>query len=114
MARAAWLLFLRPGVVLEAGWVDEASRFIDEADRRKDASTSAVFGAGGFRPTLADALALLRAALGARPTASQGLLISKSLYDVLGGHRDVGEPEGDLLYRLGRRRVVLLRSASIT
>jgi hypothetical protein len=36
-------------------------------------------------------------------------LIARTLYDALGGHRDVAEPERDLARRLGRRRVVLLR-----
>src|SRR5262249_57556717 len=31
-ARAPWLLFLRPGVVLDATWVDETRRFIEEAE----------------------------------------------------------------------------------
>jgi glycosyltransferase involved in cell wall biosynthesis len=111
-ARASWLLFLRPGFVLEGGWVDETRRFIDDAELRKDASTYAVFRAGPFRPTVLEAWGLLRAALGAGPNASQGLVIPRPLYDVLGGHRDVEEPERDLLRRLGRRRLVRLRSGA--
>jgi hypothetical protein len=66
-----------------------------------------------FRPALFEALSLLRAALGARPDASQGLVIAKALYDALGGHRDIEAPERDLVYRLGRRRTVLLRAGAI-
>jgi hypothetical protein len=41
----------------------------------------------------------------------QGLVISRRLYDELGGHRDAAnDPEADLLARLGRRRVLMLRS----
>ena len=111
-ARASWLLFLRPGVVLEASWVDETRRFIDDVELRKD--TYAVFRAGPLRPTVIEALALLRAALGARPDASQGLVIARSLYDALGGHSDVEEPERELFRRLGRRRLFRLRTGAIT
>jgi glycosyltransferase involved in cell wall biosynthesis len=114
-ARASWLLFLRPGIVLDATWVDESRRFIDEAELRECTGTyAAVFRAAAFRPTLLEALALLRAALGARPNASQGLVIFRTLYDALGGHRDVDEPERDLIRRLGRRRLILLRTGAVT
>jgi hypothetical protein len=63
---------------------------------------------------LIEALVLLGAALGARPHASQGLLIAKVLYDQVGGHRRDGEtPERDLIRRLGRRRIVLLRAGAM-
>jgi glycosyltransferase involved in cell wall biosynthesis len=115
-ARAPWLLFLRPGIVPDATWIDETRRFIEETELRGCAGThAAVFRAASatFRPALIEALALLRAALGARPDASQGLVIAKTLYDALGGHRDIEAPERDLIYRLGRRRTVLLRAGAI-
>lgn len=113
-ARAPWLLFLEPGVVLEPSWVDETRRFIEDAELRMDPSAyAAVFGARPLRPSLREALALLRAALGARPNARQGLVIARSRYDALGGHRDLKEPERDLLRRLGRRRLVQLRAGAM-
>jgi len=116
MARAPWLMFLRPGTVPDATWVDETHRFIEEAELRGRAGTcAAVFRAGSatFRPALIEAIALLRAALGARPDPSQGLVIAKTLYDVIGGHRDLENAEQDLIRRLGRRRLVLLRAGAI-
>src|SRR5215468_2482607 len=45
-ARAPWLLFLRPGVVLDATWVDETRRFIEEVELSQCAGTyAAVFRA---------------------------------------------------------------------
>src|SRR6516164_2626344 len=45
-ARASWLLFLRPGVVLDATWVDETRRFVEQAELRGCAGThAAVFRA---------------------------------------------------------------------
>jgi hypothetical protein len=115
-ARGPWLMFLQPGSVPDATWVDETRRFIEDTELQGRAgSHAAVFRAASatFRPALVEALALLGAALGARPSTAQGLLIAKMFYDALGGHRDVDGPERELIRRLGRRRTVLLRSAAV-
>ena len=47
------------------------------------------------------------------PLPQQGLLIAKRLYDELGGHDEhSAQPERDLYRRLGRKRIVLLRSSA--
>ena len=99
-------------------WVAETSRLVLDAGRG-GGSHAAVFrrapASGERRSALIEALALMTAALGARPHPSQGLLISKMHYDVLGGHRaDSSHTETDLLRHLGRRRIVLLRSSVTT
>ena len=114
IARAPWLLFLAPGTVPDAMWVEETSRFVQEAElgQHMDAQ-AAVFrrAAGGGRSLMGEALALLAAAFGALPRPGQGLIISKRFYDRLGGHRaDHADPERDLLRRIGRRRLVRLGS----
>jgi glycosyltransferase involved in cell wall biosynthesis len=117
VARAPWLLFLTPGIVPDATWIDETRRFIETAELSGRAGAyAAAFrrSPAAFRPTLIEALALLRAALGAAPAPKQGLLIARVLYDRLGGHRgDASEPERDLVRRLGRRRIVLLRTGAL-
>jgi hypothetical protein len=116
-ARAGWLMFLRPGTVLDATWVDETGRFIDEHEQRdRDHIRAAVFrpapAPSATRPLMIEALSLMRLALGARPRPEQGLIIAKHHYEHIGGHRDdATEPEADLMRRLGRR-VVMLRSAA--
>jgi len=117
-ARAQWLLFLRPGVVLDQTWVDETNRFMQQVP--------AVDGAGAraavFRPAahvgrsaIAEALTLIAASLFTRVNPEQGLLIAKRHYQELGGYRaDRSDPERDLLRRLGRRRIVMLRSGAAT
>lgn len=114
-ARGNWLLFLHPGVVLDPSWVEEAARAIDHAVRRGTAgSHAAVFrrAADADIGLARQMIALLAAAWrGAHP--EQGLMISRTAYDRLGGHRDgVADPEADLLRRIGRRRIVTLRSAA--
>jgi glycosyltransferase involved in cell wall biosynthesis len=116
VARAPWLLFLQPGTVPDATWIDDVRRFTEEADLRGCAgSYAAVFRAASatFRPTVIEAVALLGAALGARPNPSQGLVIAKTLYDACGGHRELAETERDLNRRLGRRRLVLLHASAM-
>ncbi|MEZ5787531.1 MAG: glycosyl transferase [Xanthobacteraceae bacterium] len=114
-ARGNWLLFLHPGSVLESGWNETATRFIEEADwlAASDAR-AAVFrkaqpgGEQAFLPALAS---LVRSALGERPLPRQGLLISRGHYGVLGGHRDdSADPEAELIRRIGRRHLVRLDS----
>jgi len=113
-ARAPWLLFLRPGVVLDATWVDETRRFVEETELPGCAGThAAVFRASALRPALLEALALIGTALGAKPDARHGLVIAKAHYVALGSHRDVDEPERDLQRRLRRRHLVLLRAGAI-
>ncbi len=126
-ARGRWLLFLQPGIVPEAGWVGETRRFIEEAeiDGRAESRAAAFRAApatprptlseafailcAALGPTLSEAFAILCAALGVPNDGNHGLVIAKALYAALGGHRDVDEPERDLVRRLGRHRVALLR-----
>jgi len=118
-ARAPWLMFLRPGTVLDATWIAEVMRFISETDAAGGDDRAAVFrpaSAGrDARPMLAEAFALIRVALGGRARPEQGLLIAKGFYRRLGGHRhDAADPETDLLRVIGPRRTVVLRSAAVT
>ena len=119
-ARGSWLMFLKPGMVPDATWVDDASRFVQDTERGTHAhAQAAIFrampAARGPRPILVDAMARVAAALRARPRPQQGLLISKQLYERLGGHNaDGADPEADFLRRLGRRRIVTLRSGVAT
>jgi hypothetical protein len=106
-ARAPWLLFLRPGAVLDASWVGEVARFVEQPSH---GDRAAVFRRGAnAQSSLRDALSLVAAALGARPWPEQGLLISRRFYAAIGGHSvRAADPETALLRRIGRRRIVTL------
>jgi glycosyltransferase involved in cell wall biosynthesis len=118
-ARAAWLLFLQPGAVPDWTWIEETRRFIEQAELSGRADTrAAAFRRTGEADTLGSAivetLGLIAAALGAQPRPQQGLLISKTLYERSGGHRgEDADPESRFLRRLGRRRIVMLRSRTM-
>lgn len=108
-ARAPWLLFLRPGIVIEAAWIGEARRF---TERSAAARSAAVFRRGAQTAPREFWIALA-GALGALPRRDQGLLIGRPFYDALGGHSEsAADPEGDLIRRIGRRRLVTLAAAA--
>jgi glycosyltransferase involved in cell wall biosynthesis len=116
-ARSRWLLFLRAGTVLDATWLEEAARFIEEAESSGGHRSAAVFRKSvsmrSAYPVIFEALTLLKFALFGRAHPDQGLLIGAKLYREIGGHRDrVADPEADLLARLGHRRILMLRSGA--
>lgn len=116
-ARSTWLMFLRPGTVLEPSWLEEATRFINEAELANHGCTAAVFrksvSAQAREPVIREALALLTFGLLRRVHPDQGLLIGTGLYKDVGGHRETAaDPEADLLARLGRQRILMLRSGA--
>jgi glycosyltransferase involved in cell wall biosynthesis len=109
-ARTRWLLFLRPGAVLEPAWTAEVRLFLEQASGQTSAAVfrRAAPGRGGLR----EIVALAAAALGGTPQPHQGLLIAKDLYQRTGGHRvSASDPEAEYLRRLGRRQIRTLSTA---
>lgn len=113
-AQGDWLLFLHADTRLGSGWrsaVDDHVRA--DPDR-----------AGYFRFRLDDpawqarAIELgvaARVALLALPYGDQGLLISRQIYDAIGGYRALPLMEDvDLARRLGRHRLALLGETAFT
>jgi glycosyltransferase involved in cell wall biosynthesis len=102
-ARGEWLMFLDAGVVPGPGWIEETTAFAehDIADVR-----AAVFAAEhGFANALRRVFFL--------PRSAQGLIIRKSIYDELGGHRaEASNAPADLLRRIGRQQLVTLRTVA--
>ena len=101
-ARGDWLMFLAPGVVPGPTWIEDTAAF-----GHSGAGPAAVFsappaGLGGW----------MRGLFAPLPGSEQGLIIRKALYADLGGHRDgVADPERELLRRIGRTRLTVLRTA---
>lgn len=111
-ARASWLMFLRPGAVLDHGWIDETSQFIHGITMRGNPK-AAVFSYARSpyaRNGLRDGMASF-ARLFTGPSAEQGLLIARTHYDTLGGHSlTAHRSEQKLLSHLGRSGRALLRT----
>ncbi|MDE1974381.1 MAG: glycosyltransferase [Hyphomicrobiales bacterium] len=110
-ARAPWLLFLRPGIVLDAPWVAEVRSFVE---RSPQASGAAVFRRSAAAQTgLRQAVSLVATSLGALPRPEQGLMIGSEFYRQVGGHSlTAADPEPDLLRRIGRRRITTLSTGA--
>ncbi len=116
--RGEWLLFLDPGGMLEEGWTREVRKFLDMVGRagnadRRAATFRLAYEGFGMKPRLAEAAASARLVLTGRPRAEQGLLISKMLYQKLGGHQKGANAHKRLIAKLGRMRIVKLRTRVI-
>jgi rSAM/selenodomain-associated transferase 2 len=118
-ARGDWLLFLHADTVLDPGWAEEAQSFMERVDsgRRGQAAASFQFALDddGLMPRLIESLVGLRCHVLALPYGDQGLLISRKLYRRLGGFRPLPLMEDvDLVRRLKRRELVMLKSRAVT
>ena len=88
MARGDWLLFLHGDTVLETGWSDEVSVFVEK--NVYDAGVFTLgFDAKGLAPKIVAAGAMLRTSFTKSPYGDQGLFISKKVYEEIGGYRDM-------------------------
>jgi hypothetical protein len=89
-------------------------RFVEQAELAGETERAAVFSPGPTAGRASGPLAGVRRLFRTGPRPAQGLIIAKRRYDSLGGHRDgVADSEADLLRRLGRRRLAVLRTPAI-
>lgn len=114
-ARGSWLLFLDPAGIVQEGWLREVRAFIETMERsglaEKRAATFRLGYQGfGLTPRLAEAAAAARLVVIGRPRPQQGLLIARRFYDHLGGHGDGKKAEERLFARIGRRKLITLRT----
>ncbi|MBI1212782.1 MAG: glycosyltransferase [Alphaproteobacteria bacterium] len=115
-ANGRWLLFLHADTALERFWSPAANTFMN--------LQSNVLHAGYFKLALADAarearrverLANWRARTFGLPYGDQGLLVSRTLYDSVGGFSDIPLMEDvDLVRRIGKARLAELPATATT
>ena len=118
-ARFAWLLFLHADTELQPGWERDAVTFMDRVDAGQRPPSAATFrfrlDDAGARPRILEALVAMRCAVLRLPYGDQGLLIPRHLYDAIGGYRTLALMEDvDIVRRLGRRRIAVLRAEAVT
>jgi rSAM/selenodomain-associated transferase 2 len=113
-ARSDWMLFLHADTALAPPWIAQTQAFLHAApdaagyfrfapDRDDFAARRLAFWVG------------LRCRLFALPYGDQGLLIARDLYARIGGFRPIPLMEDvDLVRRLGRRRLRLIKADAMT
>lgn len=119
LAKHPWLLFLHADTALERDWEHDATAFMDAVDTGKRRRAAAAFrfrlDDDSIGASLVEFGVGLRCRLFRLPYGDQGLLIPAALYRELDGFKPIPLLEDvDLIRRLGRRRVRLLRPAAIT
>ena len=120
-AEGDWFLFLHADTVLDPAWAEEADKFIEGSGPARQGAPSK---AAVFRFALDDQSAAAarletivawRCRAMALPYGDQGLLISRQLYDALGGYKPIPLFEDvDIIRRIGRGRLTLLETQAVT
>jgi len=97
VAAGSWLLFLHGDTVLAAGWSEVVLAHMG-ADQRAGYFRLR-FAAEGFWPWFVAGWANVRSKLFGLPYGDQGLLISRDLYDAVGGFADMALMEDVVMAR---------------
>jgi rSAM/selenodomain-associated transferase 2 len=115
-ATGDWLLFLHADTKLGSGWVVAANRFMENPDNR--------FRVGYFIFTLDDPskqarrlerMVHWRCQKLSLPYGDQGLLISRPMYDKIGGYNPIPLMEDvDIIQRIANHRLKKLSALAIT
>ena len=117
-AKCGWLLFLHADTVLDEDWMRPAQRFIAAAESgsgREAAAFRFALDADGAAARLLERFVALRSLVFAMPYGDQGLLISRRLYDALGGHAPLEIMEDvNMVRRIGRKRLRMLPARAVT
>ncbi len=111
-ARGAWLLFLHADTHLSPDWVGAAAAHLSRPDTA--GYFRLAFRADGLAPRVVAGWANLRADMLGLPYGDQGLLISRALYDHVGGYPDIPLMEDVALARALRGRLCRLPATAET
>jgi rSAM/selenodomain-associated transferase 2 len=113
-ARGDWLLFLHADTLLAPGWLDAARAHI-EAGPESAGCFRFRLDARAWQARLIEAGVALRVWVLGLPYGDQGLLVSRSLYERVGGYAEVPLMEDvDLIRRIGRLRLEILQADALT
>ncbi|NOX74175.1 MAG: glycosyltransferase [Alphaproteobacteria bacterium] len=112
MAQGAWLLFLHSDTWLDEGW---SAAVISHLRQHEQAACFRLrFRAKGRPARIVAGWANLRTRVFGLPYGDQGLLISRALYDQIGGFQDIPLMEDVAIARKLKRRLVMLDGVALT
>lgn len=116
--RGEFLMFLRPGVLLDPGWESDFQAAAERRLRHGDGRFAAVFRLASDDDTIGGSLShYLRRLFGRFAGVThpdQGLIIARGYFRELGGFsRRDGLAGVDLVRRIGRRRLTRLRTPAV-
>lgn len=115
-ATGDWLLFLHSDTILNTEAVSAISGFILEPKHTRCAGYFSLAFDETSRPAMRTAkIANWRSRVFGLPYGDQGLLVHRDIYRKIGGYSSIPIMEDvDIIRRLGRRRLKLLRGQAIT
>ncbi|MEH6745157.1 TIGR04283 family arsenosugar biosynthesis glycosyltransferase [Hyphomonas sp.] len=113
-ARGDWLLFLHADTILSPDWAERAAHHMER--RAKSAAAFTLkYRSDDRAARWLEARANRRARIFGLPYGDQGLLLSRKLYEAVGGFADVPLMEDVMIARaLGKKRLVLLSAEART
>lgn len=115
-ARGNWLFFVHGDSLVTAEAVDQLARHMARGDATYRAAVPTFrLDAEGAAARWLEFMVRWRCRLFALPYGDQGLLISRKLYERVGGFQEMPLMEDvDMVRRLGRRRLCFLEGAVVT
>ena len=111
-ARGDWLLFLHADTELDQAWLEETLRFVAQPNAEERAAAF-LFAFDDQSPAArrVEFWARLRARVLKLPYGDQGLLISRALFNQLGGFAEIPLMEDvDIVRRIGAKRLTILNA----
>jgi rSAM/selenodomain-associated transferase 2 len=116
VAATDWMLFLHADTVLDGEWPQVSAAHMQRSDA---VMTAAVFKFALDDPSpharRLEKLVAWRTRVLGLPYGDQGLLIHRSLYESVGGFKDMPLMEDiDIIRRIGKRRLYVLEARAIT
>lgn len=113
-ARGDWLLFLHADTMLGRGWREAVAQHV-AAHGQEAACFRFRLDDAAWQARLLERAVALRVRQLRLPYGDQGLLISRAMYEAVGGYRALALMEDvDLVRRLGRGRLRMLEVAAVT
>lgn len=111
-----WLLFLHADTVLPTDWGRHVCAFItDDVKRQRAGYFTFALDDDHAQAKRLEKIVSWRCRLLGLPYGDQGLLISRDLYDEIGGFNDIPLMEDvDIVRRIGKNRLCQLSAAAVT